>query len=554
MRNKRFFWCSLAVIAVAALYFAGIASYPAKAQKRARPENNTPQTLPFTQNWSSAALITVDDDWTGVAGIIGYQGTDLFTTIGGDLSTVVADGAGTAVDVFANHADPDTFISGGVTEFDGIANPVVALQGSATADVPHLVIHLNTTGNTNINFACNLRDIDNSADNSAQQINVQYRVGASGDYTNVPGGYFPDVSLGPTTTAVTAVTLPIPAAANNQPLVTIRVTTVNATGSDEWIGIDDINITGTTAVVNTQHVVDFNGDGKTDWAIFRNTGGQGTWMIRENSAEAPITYQPFGLVATDILVPEDYDGDDETDIAVWRDTPADQVAFYIFQSQTSTVRAELFGQTGDNPSVARDYDGDGKADLAVVRSSGGLKTWFYRTTAGGPIFARQWGITADFVAPGDYDGDGKSDFAVQRPTGIPDQSAYWMNYAADAPGVLSRYAVFGGNFDLIVPGDYDGDGKTDIAIVREVGATLEWYYEPSTAPGTFLGGTWGLNASDITAQGDYDGDGKTDFAVWRRNVDPTQNFFLVRKSSDGALMFDEWGLFGDTPVASYNRH
>ena len=275
--------------------------------------------------------------------------------------------------------------------------------------------------------------------------------------------------------------------------------------------------------------MDFNGDGKTDWAIMRNIGGQMNWIIQENSVAGPITYQQFGIVNTDIMVPEDYDGDDKTDIAVWRDTPADQVAFYILQSQTSTVRAELFGQSGDNPSVARDYDGDGKADLAVVRSSGGLKTWFYRTTPGGPVFARQWGISADFVAPGDYDGDGKSDFAVQRPTGIPDQAAYWMNYAAAAPGVLSRYAVFGGNFDLIVPGDYDGDGKTDIAIVREVGATLEWYYEPSTALGTFLGGTWGLNASDITAQGDYDGDGKTDFAVWRRNVDPTQNFFLVKK-------------------------
>jgi len=63
---------------------------------------------------------------------------------------------------------------------------------------------------------------------------------------------------------------------------------------------------------------------------------------------------------------------------------------------------------------------------------------------------------------------------------------------------------------------------------------MEWYYEPSTAPGTFLGGVWGIASTDFIAQGDYDGDGKTDFAVYRANSDPTQNFYLVRKSNDGA--------------------
>jgi hypothetical protein len=562
MRNKRLFWCSVAVIAVATLYFAGIASYPAKAQKRPRPENNTPQTLPFTQNWSSASLITVDDDWSGVAGIIGYQGTDLFTTIGGDLSTVVADGAGTAVDVFANHADPDTFISGGVTEFDGIANPVVALQGSATADVPHIVIHLNTTGNTNINFACNLRDIDNSADNSAQQINVQYRVGATGDYTNVPGGYFPDVSLGPTTTAVTAVNLPIPAAANNQPLVTIRVATVNATGSDEWIGIDDINITGTTAVVNTQHIVDFNGDGKTDWVTVRNTGGgptgQISWFVQENTgAGAGATYQfPWGQNG-DFFVPADYDGDGKTDFAVWRAGPPGGAAWYVLNSIGSTVRAENYGQTGDDPTVVGDYNNDDKADLAVYRSGaagGDPSFWFYRIAANGPVFARQWGQNGDFPAPGDYDGDGSADFVVQRSVGFAGQGAFWMNYAAVAPGTLSRYVQFGTATDVIVPGDYDGDGKTDLALTRGSGGSILWFIEPSTALGTFDTYNWGLSATDFRTQGDYDGDGKTDIAVYRQNADPTQNFFFVRKSTNGALFANEWGQNGDYPVANYNQH
>jgi hypothetical protein len=555
MMNKKLLWCSMTVVAVATLYFAGIARFPASAQKRPRPETTTPQTLPFSQNWTNVGLITANDDWSGVPGITGYLGNfDAGAVTNVDPRTLLTPFAINDVDVIANQASV-ALTNGGVAEFDGIANPVVALQGSGTADAPSIVIYLNTTGNTGINFSCNIRDIDDSIDNSAQQVDVQYRVGGTGNYASVTGGYIADASSGPSTTMTTPLSLALPAAVDNQAMVEIRVITTNAVGSDEWVGVDDISVTSTPVIINTQHIVDFNGDGKTDWTVTRDTGSQQmTWFIQENSVGAPITYQPFGRVSTDIMIPEDFDGDDKSDIAVWRDTPADQVAFYILQSQTSTVRAELFGQTGDNPSVARDYNGDGKADLAVTRTSGGLRTWFYRTTPGGPIFARQWGISADFVAPGDYDGDGKFDFAVQRPTGITDQAAFWINYAADAPGVLSRYAVFGGPFDAVVPGDYDGDGKTDIAIVREVGVTYEWYYEPSTALGTFLGGRWGTVATDLPTQGDYDGDGKTDFAVWRSNPDATQNFFLVRKSTDGALLFNEWGQQGDSPAGRYNTH
>jgi hypothetical protein len=41
--------------------------------------------------------------------------------------------------------------------------------------------------------------------------------------------------------------------------------------------------------------------------------------------------------------------------------------------------------------------------------------------------------------------------------------------------------------------------------------------------------------------GDYDGDGKTDLAIWRGNSDPTQNFFWVRNSSNGTTTQFEWG-------------
>ena len=146
----------------------------------------------------------------------------------------------TTVDVNANRTDPDTFGTGGVAEFE-ITDPVVAFRGSGTADYPNIILYLNTTGDSNIHVAFNARDIDAGSD-VVQQLNVQYRVGGTGLYVNAPGGYFPDVTaVG--ATLVTPVSLDLPADANNQPVVEVRIMTTNATGSDEFIGIDDINVT-----------------------------------------------------------------------------------------------------------------------------------------------------------------------------------------------------------------------------------------------------------------------------------------------------------------------
>ncbi|WP_146138304.1 ExeM/NucH family extracellular endonuclease [Chamaesiphon polymorphus] len=202
----------------------------------------------FTQNWSNAGLITANDDWSGVPSIIGYRGDGLTSLAGVDPQTILAEGT-PVVDVNANQTNPNTFNTGGVTEF-AITDPVVALTGSNTAQAPYLLIHLNTLGVNNVNVSFNLRDIDGSADNAIQPIAVQYRVGTSGNFTNLPAGYIADASSGPSlATQVTPVSLTLPAAAENQAQVQLRIITTNAAGNDEWIGIDDINIASGGPVV-----------------------------------------------------------------------------------------------------------------------------------------------------------------------------------------------------------------------------------------------------------------------------------------------------------------
>src|SRR4029450_5051823 len=137
-------------------------------------------------------------------------------------------------------------ISGGVAEFDGIANPTIALQGSGTADAPYLILYLDATNRQDVRVQFNARDIDGTADNATQQLNVQYRIGETGPWTNVPGGYFSAATTGPSQASqVTAIDLTLPAAANNQAQVQVRIMTTNAAGNDEWVGLDDIAVSST---------------------------------------------------------------------------------------------------------------------------------------------------------------------------------------------------------------------------------------------------------------------------------------------------------------------
>jgi methionine-rich copper-binding protein CopC len=209
----------------------------------------------LTQNWSNTGLLTVNDDWTNVPSITGYLG-DINSAVDADPRTLTADAIG-AIDVIANQGNNTALISGGVAEFDSLANPTVAMQGSGTADAPSLVLYVDATGRQNVRLQYNVRDVD-AGDNAAQQVAVQFRLGNAGTWTNVGGGgggggngYIADATAGPGVDPqpVTAVDVTLPSAANNQSEVQIRMLTTNATGSDEWVGIDDIVVDSEPLVV-----------------------------------------------------------------------------------------------------------------------------------------------------------------------------------------------------------------------------------------------------------------------------------------------------------------
>ena len=66
-----------------------------------------------------------------------------------------------------------------------------------------------------------------------------------------------------------------------------------------------------------------------------------------------------------------------------------------------------------------------------------------------------------------------------------------------------------------VAADYDGDGKTDLAVWR--GATGQWFILRSSdgAKQVIIWGAGSAPFNDQPAPADYDGDGRADVAVWR---------------------------------------
>lgn len=375
-------------------------------------------TPPYEQQWTDAGLITVDDSWSGVAGVQGYRGDDLTADTGADPQTILADGSA-VTDVNANKTDLNAFTTGGVAELDGQS---VALAGSGTADAPHLVFHLDLTGKSAVEFSFDAKDLESSTDDAAQQLAVQYRVGSTGSYTNLPAGYVADATEVSLATKVTPVSVTLPGATDGQSDVFVRVITTNAGGSDEWVGIDNVVVGtdgGEPAALTVTDPADVSA--YLDQAItpfqLAATGGTSPYTWEGTGLPAGITVSSGGEVSgapTETgtfevtVTATDSAGTPAMDSEVFTISVTNAPAFLpIHEIQGTGDRSPLAPETGSGPGETVTTEGIVTATYAdpyptELGTSGGLDGFYLQTPGTGDAVDDTPGASdAIFVYVGD---------------------------------------------------------------------------------------------------------------------------------------------------------
>jgi FG-GAP-like repeat len=163
---------------------------------------------------------------------------------------------------------------------------------------------------------------------------------------------------------------------------------VDGTNSIDVVAMDDF-IYGEPHSMQ-YHTSDFDGDGVTDFSVFRPSTG--SWFVLYSGSNT-FNATNFGQ-SGDIPVDGDFDGDSRTDLMVFRPSVG---TWFMLKSSNGAFSAVQFGQAGDQP-VPGDYDKDGKTDMAVFRPSAGQ--WFYLRSTDGSFQSFQWGQNGDIPIPG----------------------------------------------------------------------------------------------------------------------------------------------------------
>ncbi|HUF02607.1 MAG TPA: VCBS repeat-containing protein [Aridibacter sp.] len=187
-----------------------------------------------------------------------------------------------------------------------------------------------------------------------------------------------------------------------------------------------------------------------------------------------------------------------------------------------------------------DFDGDGRTDASVFRPSpsnlldnpspeGSSSQWWLLRSSDQGTLGLTFGAPSDYIVPADYTGDGKADIAFFRPS-----TGSWFILRSED---FTYFAFpFGSDGDIPAPGDFDGDGKADPAVFRPSSGT--WFILRSSDSQVSVI-PFGVSA-DKPIVADYDGDGMDDVAVFRS---PDSQFWLLR-STLGVKAY-QFGAVGD---------
>jgi hypothetical protein len=283
-------------------------------------------------------------------------------------------------------------------------------------------------------------------------------------------------------------------------------------------------------------LADFNNDGNMDIAVaeqfdpLTSLGNSVSILLGNGNGtfSAHVEY-PTASSPTAVTV-GDFNNDNSPDLGI-SDSGGNAISVYWGKGD-GTFYGQLDVGTGDLPysAVAADFNNDGYTDLiaansgsntiSVILSNGKSRTFQARSDyAAGPIPASDTvGPNPYSVATSDFNGDGFPDLAVAAsncPASPPACGVAIILGNGDGTFQPPTQYSTGNSTDprSIVVGDFNGDGKPDLAVANYLANTVSVML--GAGDGSFGSPTDFSVGSEPTsvATGDFNGDGKLDLAV-----------------------------------------
>lgn len=309
--------------------------------------------------------------------------------------------------------------------------------------------------------------------------------------------FFGAVKATVTAAAATSLTVTVPSGTTYQPIT--------------------VTVNGLTGYSSRPFLVTFPGGGQINSTSFGERQDFVT-DIRPNA----ITLSDFdGDGKSDIATPNDYSLAGFASVSVLRNTSSSGIITFAPKQDYVTGAVTYAIASGD-------IDGDGKPDMISTCVADATISIFRNISSPGNInFASKIDIgtgNAPFgVAIGDIDGDGKSDIVTLNTTS--QTISVFRNISS--PGSISFAAKIDFSTLLspeeITLGDFDGDGKTDIAFTNNLSNSISVYRNASTSGNVSLASRIDYpcgsgNEPYGISVGDLDNDSKLDLAVVFNNA------------------------------------
>ncbi len=268
-------------------------------------------------------------------------------------------------------------------------------------------------------------------------------------------------------------------------------------------------------------VGDFNNDGKLDIVAVSGFLGSAGFSILLGNGDGTFQHYAFinaGMAPTSIAV-GDFNGDKNLDVAISDNETTGNGVYILLGNGNGTFGTPKPYASAADPRmvVVADFNGDHKLDLATVNSaSGNVSVLLGKGDGTFPTHAEYTTEAgAVSIAVGDLRHVGKMDLIVGGQSN-GNVNVLLSNGNGTFQAVSTKYNVPGG-VDIVAVGDFNGDGKLDVAVTNGATAGLVTILTgkgtgilnpaiPATAFGT-ANGPMGL------ASADFNGDGVADLVV-----------------------------------------